>query len=182
MYKKVTNNQTSRTHLRIAALVQPRYLLQLHVRPEYRASVHVAGRRDDVLHAHRHALQRLVLQIGHENRVPVADDEKGGAVIEGLAGVLVGLEDVAVGALAVEAALVDVDALLGAAARRIALVDVLAGEAVVLELLAGRAGAEGAERCLGAVVAAEAEVMGLGALGEVAARALVAAVRAVDFA
>ena len=67
--------------------------------------MHVAGCRHDVLYTRGHALERLILQIRNEDSMPVADDEECGAVVEGLAGVLVWLKSVALNALAVEAAL-----------------------------------------------------------------------------
>lgn len=71
-----------RTHVfRFAALVQPRDPLELHVGPEYRAGVHVGRRGHDVLHDDRYAFKALFLKVGHQDRVPVRDDQKRHAMV-----------------------------------------------------------------------------------------------------
>lgn len=138
--------------LRLAAAVQARYLLELHVGPEDGPRVHVGGGRDDVLDVDGHALEALLVEVGHEDGVAVGDDEEGAGVVVGLAAVLVGGQAVAghagagVGALGVAAQL-------RAAARRLALVLVLA-LAPVAQALAGRAQAQRARRRLRAAVGA----------------------------
>jgi hypothetical protein len=93
--------------------------------------------------------------------------------------VLVGLEVVAVDASALEA-LLEVVANLRAAAGRVALVEVDAGDGVVGQHLTLGAGADGARRRLLARVGAEAGLVL--ALGQVAAGTLVGSVRTVRLA
>lgn len=109
----------------------------------------------------------------------VGDDEEGGAVVDSLASVLVRLQFVAIDARALKA-LLEVVANLRAASGRVALVEVGAGDGVVGQHLALRAGADGARGRLLARVGAETGLVL--ALGQVAAGTLVRAVRAVRFA
>jgi len=119
------------------------------------------------------------LEIGDQDGVPVGDDEEGGAVVDRLTPVLVGLKFVAVDTRALEA-LLEVVADLGAASWRVAFVEVSTGDGVIGKHFALGAGADGAHRRLLASVGAEASLVL--ALGQVAAGTLVGTIWAIHFA
>lgn len=63
--------------LRLHSAVQARNLLQLHVRPENCAGVHVRGCRNDIFDDYRNSFESLLFQVSNEDRMAVGDDEEG---------------------------------------------------------------------------------------------------------
>jgi hypothetical protein len=101
--------------------------------------MHITSRGDNVLDTGWDAFESLILKIGHEDSMPIADDEECCTMIEGLARVLVRVEGVTVNASAIITAL-RIDTTLGTATRRVALVYIPAGETILGKLFTRRAG------------------------------------------
>lgn len=120
--------------------------------------MHVGSCRHNIFYVDGDPLEALLVEVGHQDGVPVGDDEEGAGVVVGLAGVVVRGEAVPGDAAAGVGAL-GVGAGLRAEAGRGALVDVFAVERVGVELLSAGAEAERPVGCLLAPVRAEAVLM-----------------------